>query len=266
MVKLNSKIVNWVKKLPRYATVLNEGAREGLGWKNPFKIYYGRKSNAIFNEQTESLGHNETQVTKPKISWFSIEDIADFHSGEKRKGNDFNNEEKELKRKKMDYMRLLLSPMTMDDRMHLLTEQGYSMTFNPSKDGNCQFSAIAHALSEYGIFRSPTTLRYEVVEYLRNNSHNAEGFPFDVFLTQPWEDYLQEMSHHGTYGDQITLQTVADMLGVEILVISTLGSEGRVWISPRSAIPLCRVILGHFSEGEGIHYVAMRPQSGIFYF
>ena len=48
MVKLNSKIVNWVKKLPRYATVLNEGAREGLGWKNPFKIYYGRKSNAIF--------------------------------------------------------------------------------------------------------------------------------------------------------------------------------------------------------------------------
>ena len=37
---------------------------------------------------------------EPKISWFSIEDIADFHSGEKRKGNDFNNEEKELKRKK----------------------------------------------------------------------------------------------------------------------------------------------------------------------
>ena len=163
-------------------------------------------------------------------------------------------------------MRLLLSPMTMDDRMHLLTEEGYSMTFNPSKDGNCQFSAIAHALSEYGIFRSPTTLRYEVVEYLRNNSHNAEGFPFDVFLTQPWEDYLQEMSHHGTYGDQITLQAVADMLGVEILVISTLGSEGRVWISPRSAIPLCRVMLAHFSGGEGTHYVAMRSQSGILYF
>ena len=87
----------------------------------------------------------------------------------------------------------------------------------------------------------------------------------DIFVTQSWEDYLQEVSHHGTYGDQITLQTVADMLGVEILVISTLGSEGRVWISPRSAIPLCRVILGHFSEGEGIHYVAMRLQSGIFY-
>ena len=80
--------------------------------------------------------------------------------------------------------------MTMDDRMHLLTEQGYSMTFNPSKDENCQFSALGHALSEYGIFRSPTTLRYEVAEYLRNNPYNAEGFPLDVFLTQSWEDYL----------------------------------------------------------------------------
>ena len=37
------------------------------------------------------------------------------------------------------------------------------------------------------------------------------------------------------------------------------------WVR-RTAVPLCRVILGHFSEGEGIHYVAMTPQSGIFYF
>ena len=42
-------------------------------------------SDAIYYEQTESLSHNETQVTKPKIIWFSLEDIADFHSGEKKK-------------------------------------------------------------------------------------------------------------------------------------------------------------------------------------
>ena len=48
---------------------------------------------------------------KPKISWFSIEGIGGFHSGGKRKCNDFDSEEKELKRKKMDYMRLLFSPM-----------------------------------------------------------------------------------------------------------------------------------------------------------
>ena len=53
----------------------------------------------------------------------------------------------------------LLSPITMEYRMHLLTEQDFSMTFNPSKDRNCQFSALVHALNEYGTFRSPTTLR-----------------------------------------------------------------------------------------------------------
>ena len=74
MVKLNSKGVNWVKSLPRYATILNEGAREELGWKSPFEIYYGRKSNAILNEQTESLTNNETQVTKTMLP--SKKDIA----------------------------------------------------------------------------------------------------------------------------------------------------------------------------------------------
>ena len=57
------------------------------------------------------------------------------------------------------------------------------MTFNPSKYGKCHFLSLVHALSEYGIFRSPTTLRYEVVEYLRNNPRNAQGFPLDIFLT-----------------------------------------------------------------------------------
>ena len=64
MLKLNSTGVNWVKNLPCYATILNEGAREELGWKSPFGIYYGRKSNAILNEQTESLSNNEMPVSK----------------------------------------------------------------------------------------------------------------------------------------------------------------------------------------------------------
>ena len=58
------------------------------------------------------------------------------------------------------------------------------------------------------------------------------------------------MSDYGTYGDQTTLQAVTGMLGVKMLVISTLGSVGRIQISPRSAVLLLRVILGHFPEGE----------------
>ena len=74
MIKLNSKGVNWVKNLPPYGTILNEGAREELGWKSPFKIHYGRKSNAILNKQIESLSNNETRVTKTMLP--SKKDIA----------------------------------------------------------------------------------------------------------------------------------------------------------------------------------------------
>ena len=74
MVELNSKGVKWVKNLPRYVATLNEGAREELGWKCLFKICYGRKANAILNEQTEPLSNNETQVTKTMLP--NKEDIA----------------------------------------------------------------------------------------------------------------------------------------------------------------------------------------------
>ena len=42
--------------------------REELGWKSPFEIYFGRKSNAILNEQSDSLSNNETKVTKTRLS------------------------------------------------------------------------------------------------------------------------------------------------------------------------------------------------------
>ena len=64
---------------------------------------------------------------------------------------------------------------------------------------------------------------------------------------------------------QITLQAVAGILGYQLLVISTLGSKGRVRISPKPAIPLCCVTLGHFSGVDRTNYVAMRPQSGMLF-
>ena len=66
MVKLNSKGVNWVKNLLPYATNLNKGEREQLGWKSPFEICYGRKSGNSLNEQTKKLINNETQVIKTR--------------------------------------------------------------------------------------------------------------------------------------------------------------------------------------------------------
>ena len=44
IVNLKSKGINWVEHLPNYMRVLNDLAREELGWCSPFEIYYGRVS------------------------------------------------------------------------------------------------------------------------------------------------------------------------------------------------------------------------------
>ena len=49
MVNLSGKGVNWVQNINNYRRVLNEQAREELGWKSPFEIYYGRGSNFVRN-------------------------------------------------------------------------------------------------------------------------------------------------------------------------------------------------------------------------
>ena len=62
MVKLKNKGVNWVKNVANYMRVLNELAREELGWQSPFEVYYGRKSNFVVKA---SYNTNKT------ITWMS---------------------------------------------------------------------------------------------------------------------------------------------------------------------------------------------------
>ena len=49
MMKKRKYGINWAKQLPDYAKCLNNEKREKLGWKSPFEIYYGRKSNELVN-------------------------------------------------------------------------------------------------------------------------------------------------------------------------------------------------------------------------
>ena len=65
------------------------------------------------------------------------------------------------------------------------------------------------------------------------------------------------MSKSGTYGDEITLRTMANIFNVEIVVTSTLGEGGRVIITPEDSIPYHASLLGHFAEKHGCHYVVL---------
>ena len=47
MVHQKSKGVIWVENIPNYMAVLYKVAREQLGWRSRFEIYYGRISNVV---------------------------------------------------------------------------------------------------------------------------------------------------------------------------------------------------------------------------
>ena len=84
MVKLKNKGVNWVKNVPDYMRVLNELAREELGWQSPFEVYYGRKSNFVVKA---SYNTNKT------ITWMPT-------SSEPTSINVLQNRSKQIKKKK----------------------------------------------------------------------------------------------------------------------------------------------------------------------
>ena len=67
--------------------------------------------------------------------------------------------------------------MRRDDYTKIIEQQGFQIVYNPPGDGNCQFAALAHHLNALGIFRSPETIREEIVAYLDNNPVDNDGFP-----------------------------------------------------------------------------------------
>ena len=85
----------------------------------------------------------------------------------------------------------------------------------------------------------------------------ANGIPLAFFARVPREQYLQEMQINGTYGDEITLRAISNILNVEIIIVSTLGQEGRVETVPENTNSFVRITLGHFAEGHGEHYVTL---------
>ena len=133
----------------------------------------------------------------------------------------------------------------------------FSLMYNLPGDGNCQFGALSFWLSRLGFHRSAETVRDEIVKYLTSNPTNSEGMPLELFAGMPWEEYLQAMARNGTYGDQITLQAVVDLYNIEIVVVSTLGPDATVVISPSFSTPTARVQLGHYAENHGEHYICV---------
>ena len=192
-----------------------------------------------------------------QCTWVSVEDITSLTvEKEKRwkslarerlknKGKNLNKKERQSSHRKKYYI-----PLERNDQHEAFRDQGFAISFNPAGDGNCQFAAVAHALQNFGIYRSNETLRREVVQYLSDNPNAADGSPVELFAAMPWAEYLNTTAQNSTYGDQLSLQAMANLYLVEIIVISSLGPEGRTVISPQNCEPVAQVFLGHFSEDD----------------
>ena len=145
----------------------------------------GTEKNGISNTKLRHVIKRKKSMYKVKFEnpvtnlvafkWISVEDITDLQQKHSGKGR--------LSRK-MFLVRL--------SNERKLTRQGFDITFNPSPDGNCQFSTIVYHLQSIGIYRSAETLRQEVVSYLSNNpAFGGANFILD-FLDMGWEDYYMK--------------------------------------------------------------------------
>ena len=104
-------------------------------------------------------------------------------------------------------------------------------------------------------------VRNEIIGYLTEHSTDQDGWPLDLWIhNESFSGHLSRMSRHKEYRDYLTLRAAADLYNVKITVVSTLGREGTVIISPLHFKPYGRIYLGHFAEGEREHYVSLSPQ------
>ena len=189
---------------------------------------------------------HDSDSQSAKLNWFSV-DLADLE-----KPN-----EHEIKRSKYSK---LLEPITREDRYQNFMDQGFDLEFDPPGDDNCQFGAISSHLASLGIHPTPQMVRNEIIGYLTEHSTDQDGWPLDLVMhDESFSGYLSRMSRDKECGDHLTLRAAADLY-VNITVVSTLGPEGTVIISPLHFNAYGRIYLGHFAEGEGERYVSLSPQ------
>ena len=68
-----------------------------------------------------------------------------------------------------------LIPLAGEDRLEAFEDKGYTIHYNPSGDGDGQFSALSYFIQRIGVYRSANIIHREIVQYLSENPNNSEG-------------------------------------------------------------------------------------------
>ena len=176
-----------------------------------------------------------------------------------------------------------------DDRSilnNLAQQRGFSVR-DVARDGNCLFTAVESQLQKCGIQYGDGTLRQQLVTYLQQHPFTQDGTchlrefiaaPFvsadpynadtalpneedeyinsieDVNLRQEirWQKYLERLRSNG-WGDHVAVQGLADMLHIDIDIIST-NNPNMEPIKTSHHAPIGVIHLGLIGQ---FHYLAL---------
>jgi len=153
--------------------------------------------------------------------WANVDDITSTTVLQEERRQKCSKDIYLLTEKKSKHKRKYFIPFKHNDRLEsfdMFDDGSVKIAFDPPGDGNCQFSAIAHQFSGYGIHRSPDALRSEEVQHLSLHSEHYENY-----VSGDFQVYLRAMSCNSTYGDHLTIQALTREYNVQCLVISSNG-------------------------------------------
>jgi len=118
------------------------------------------------------------------------------------------------------------------------------------EDGNCQFAAISDQL--FGTPKHHLAVRRIVTSQLRRFPDRYRPYVSEL----SYEEYVEDMSTEGEWGDHITLQAVADAYGFRVLLITSFPKEPILDIWARELTSERVVYLSFWAE---LHYSSLYP-------
>jgi len=125
-------------------------------------------------------------------------------------------------------------------------------------DGNCQMHSISDQLT--GTFDYARFIRRSIVAWLRAHGELklANGALLKEFVhDKTWEQYCNEMSRDGIWGDHLTLIAATELFNIKVVIISSVpGDNFIIEINPELSKARRIVMMSHYAE---YHYSSIQP-------
>ena len=157
---------------------------------------------------------------------------------------------------------------------HIASDMGLEI-YNVPSDGNCLFSAVCRQMGICGIqTEGPDVLRLKVADFLSHNpklgtvkfvdflpnrisnsNRNKEEYLPMSGEDGQWEDYVDGI-RKGNWGDHICIHALAELLNVNIQIISNINANLHP-IIPQRGTTMVNIKLGLVSE---FHYVSLEVE------